>query len=331
MGVGVEAGIYGSAAAVAATDLIPFESESFEKSFARIRSDVLRGEAGRRSDDQGNQTVSGSLPVTLQYDRKSGSAFFGADLLLALGMGSESHSTGVTTMSLADRSTGLVTIAINKDISVWQLDNGKIGRFSITGGKYDPVKAEFDMVFRELTRGSTLANTSTTLAALEASFGDTAYIRHRDLTFRIGDLSDALSSEDVVNVENWTLEMDNNLVSDDYGAGSQYPLEPVRGGFRQVTFSITVPRYSNDNFIDWFKEETELQADLTYTSSTNRFIIELHTLKITDFGAPIGGPGIVRQRVDLQAFIKSTDNTFMSGSDEFVIKTKNERTASPLA
>ncbi|MFC2076627.1 phage tail tube protein [candidate division KSB1 bacterium] len=331
MGAGVESGGYSTAAAVTATDLIPFERESFEKSFARIRSNVLRGEAGRRSDDQGGQTVAGSLPVTLMYDKKSGSNFFGADLLLALGMGSASHSTGVTTMSLADQSTDISTVAINKDVSVWQLDNGKIGRFSISGRVNEPVKAEFDMVFRDLTRGSTLANTSSTLAALEAAFGDPAYIRHRDLTFRIGDLSDALSTGDVVRIEEWTLNVNNNLVSDDYGSGSQYALEPVRDGFREVTFSATIPRYQNDNFIDWFNNDSTLQADLTYTSSTNWFIVELHTLKITDFGAPMEGPGTVRQRVEMAAFIKSTDNSYMTGSNEFIIKTKNERTASPLA
>ncbi len=332
MGIGKEAGVYGTAAPALATNMIPFESESLEKSFARIRSDILRGEAGRRVDVQGNQFVSGTIPVTVTYDsiNSTWGRWFGTDLLLNLAMGAAAYSTHVVSLTFSNNSTEIFTLAMTKDVSVWQFQGGKIGDWRLMGNKTDPVKAEFDMTFYDLARGTTNINTAATLATLEGLFFAPAYIRHRDLTFRVGPSTATLSTSHNVRIDDWRLEVNQNFITDDYGSGSKRPLEPVKNGFREVAFSITVPRYENDNFANWSTNDTKLQADLTYINSTQQFIVEIPTLKISGFGAPVGGPDTVRQRVDFTCFMRSTGNTAMSAiTDEFRIKTKNMRIAVP--
>jgi len=332
VGAAKASGTWDSPTQAAATDLVPFESESFEVAFERIRGEILRGEAGRRADDQGPKKIGGSLPVILQYDQVVGSQAFGTDLLLAAALGACSYSGGVNTMTLADDITTLLTVAVHKGVSAWEFQTGKITGFRLRGAKGEPLKGEFELVFKDYTRSSS-DNTPASLQTLRDNFAAKGprNLTFDQVTFRLGDLADALAAGDALDIESFELAVNHNLRVDDFAAGSNLALEPLRDGFREVTLSFELSRYDADTLIGFYENDTELQCDITVTDGTNSLAVYLTTLKITGFGAPVEGAGLIRQRVDCACYRKSSSNTYMTdSSEELYIKAANDRTASPI-
>jgi hypothetical protein len=154
------------------------------------------------------------------------------------------------------------------------------------------------------------------------------------LTFRVGDLTDALGSGDDTSINNFTLTLNNNLATDHhYNVTTGEILEAKRNGRRDVTFSFTLPRYEADTYIAFRDNDTKLQANLSFTDGTYTNQIYLTTAKITDIEANIADGSIVSHTVTMKCFRRDTTNNThdTTTTEEFYIKETNARTASPLA
>ena len=159
------------------------------------------------------------------------------------------------------------------------------------------------------------------------------------MTFRIGDHSDALGDGDRVCISSFELSLNNNLTSDEQASpcaensDAKTQIQPVRNGFREVTLSIEMPRYNADTFQTWKAANTALQSDIIFTDGTSSFKIFLPNLEIIDSGAALAGAGAVKQTVTFKAlaWISTSDLTFTDGSTtnagELWIETIDGRTA----
>jgi len=131
----------------------------------------------------------------------------------------------------------------------------------------------------------------------------------------------AMTSADEYGFNSFNLQLNNNLKVDDQDAlTGEYRVEPGRGGFREVTGSFSLPRYSAETFIDWAANETVLQMHLkfvgsTLVSSARSFEIFLSSMQITKPSAPVGGADVIQQTFEFRALIPTEEPTFISSGN----------------
>lgn len=328
----------------APTDLVTLVSENLADNFERVANEHIYGGAGQLQDVQGVQPISGEIEVQVVYDTKGSTKFWGSDLLLALALGSvswKSGNGGFNELMIADTLDDLSgvpvagTASIDKQVSTkpWQYNGIYVNGFTLTGSAREGLRATFPLICYDVDR-ETATVSAADLAALYAAVA--AYlpqpILFSDLTFRIGDLADALAAADQIGIAAFTLTFNRNLSeptfsTPDYSTGHSAPklsIEPVVNGLREVTLQITIPRYIADTFYTWRDNDTKLQADLKFSASSGarKFNIYLPTLKVQDISAPVGSAGLVTQTVTLRAFLKDAANTFMTTTNSTAITTE---------
>ena len=157
-------------------------------------------------------------------------------------------------------------------------------------------------------------------------------------SFRIADQVDAIADGDKFGIDSFTLSIDNKLsdpawtTDDSVNTDQQTAIEPKRNGFREVKFSIKLPRYASDQFFTWQNSDTVLQADLKFAVGSYEFNILLPYLKVTDPKAGIGGADLIKPEISFDVLINSgrnTDMTFQDSTaiaDEVAIECKSART-----
>ena len=126
----------------------------------------------------------------------------------------------------------------------------------------------------------------------------------------------ALSSADNLPISDFTLTINNNLKVDDQTTVSGlYIAEPHRSGFREITGTITVPRYTSNTSLTDYQADTLLMASAVFEGSTltgsgvglkNTLKLWLHALKITNHNEPIAGPDAITQTFNFKCFYPST-------------------------
>ena len=127
--------------------------------------------------------------------------------------------------------------------------------------------------------------------------------------FRIDDFStgSALTSADNMGISAFEITINNNLKGDDMDAVSgKFRVEPTRSAHREITGSITLPRYNADTFFSWEAADTLLMAHLQSTGSTitanaRKFEIFINSLKLEAGKASISGAGVVQQTFNFRA------------------------------
>ncbi len=127
--------------------------------------------------------------------------------------------------------------------------------------------------------------------------------------FRIDSFStgSALTSADDYGISAFEMTINNNLKIDDMDVVSgKFRVEPTRSAHREITGSITLPRYNADTFFSWEAADTLLMAHLqstgsTITSSARKFEIFINSLKLEAGKASISGAGVVQQTFNFRA------------------------------
>jgi hypothetical protein len=127
--------------------------------------------------------------------------------------------------------------------------------------------------------------------------------------FRIDDFSTSvsLSSADDQGISAFEMTINNNLKGDDMDAVSgKFRVEPTRSAHREITGSITLPRYNADTFFEWEAADDKLMAHLQATGSTitanaRKFEIFINSLKLEAGQASISGAGVTQQTFNFRA------------------------------
>lgn len=281
--------------------MIPIDSESIETTINQIEDMGLEGSAAKRESAQGIIELAGTLSGTLDYSN------WGSILQAAFGV----DTAGVYTFE--DNLGDIIALELEKSVSRWRVSHAKIQRLSIEGTKGEALKIAFDIIGKTPSRSATAfpsISLSTRSMVLFSNSSTASYIR-------IGDQSDALAEGDNQSIESFKFEINNNLKADDFDNASRYVLEPLRNGFREVTFSFKLPRYSADTFQDAKANGTRLQAILYFTDGTTYCQLEIPEFKIFEgANSNVSGPEILTQEISGICYKNKNNTPLVAITDE---------------
>lgn len=332
--------------ALAVDELVPLVSEGFSKVFERIEQDYIHGKAGKSVDDQAPaQVVGAAVSVPIVYDTIAG-AVFGTDLLISAAMGAGAFVSTRSQFTLAEELTIPITIAFEKDVSVHEAVSCYADSMELSASAGGHLVGNFTYNAHNFlqTGDAGIVNVVGDLTGLVPT-AQPERVLFSDLTIRIADDANALAAGDQIKISEFTLTLNNALTDPDFASpansghtDSGLSDEYVRNGFREVTFSITLPRYDADTFLTFLKNDEKLAADLKFSDGTNEINIFIPTLKVTEWNGNVDSPGLVPVTVNFTCFRKHPDNTaadeFTSTNkitEEFGIETLNLRSGHALA
>jgi len=325
------------------TDRIPYLSESLSEQIQMIEDDVLIGTAGRNALNKGPISFTGKINTETRYTQKSGSYFCGNDLLMALAMGgTHTYASSVNTLKLGENIGQFATIAIDKQVAIWEFLSCYFGGFELSSKVGDYLHCDFDVVAYNLLRSGT-ENEAAQFTALAASGGKR--VLFGDLTFRLGDTADALAVGDNIGLKDFKLSLKNNLSGPQFSSldnsathtDALLTRQPLRNGFREVTLEFSLPRYESSGWgtqlETWKAASTVLQFKglSSIDSAAKRFELNCPHVIIEDIQSPVTGPEVIETTVKCRllrgAAVNNTVMLLIDGSttvvEEFVIEAKN--------
>ncbi len=335
---------YGTA--VDADTVVPFLSEDFERIIDQIEGEAMQGAVSATNVRTGVQSVSGSISMEAVYDTISGD-IKGVDSFLLGALGAAAYATNYNKFTANDDLDPSFTIAFDKRVDVWEVAGAKVNTLQITGsaGAGGKVTMTAGLVCQQLrmTGDSGISNTTSELRALNPT-AEPALISYSDVTIRMDTVaSGSLSSSDQKNISSFTLDINNNLAVDHHATPlaaetAGLILEPVRNGMREVTLTLTFPRYdsASNTIIKYLSAGTAVQCEIKMSNGSNEFNIYLPNCYLHNpTNAPIGGPEVYPVTVTLKAYRNNGTNTNMTFTnaqaitEEIAIETKNARTTTP--
>ena len=231
------------------------------------------------------------------------------------------------------------TFSLDKRVSLWSwlavMVESMTIRLSTEG-----VFFEFELVPFCLDRASALNTTSAAWAYSASPIILQERMRFADSVFRMDDYSSsvALASADQLGISAFELTLKNNLsIGDRDTKSGLYRVQPARMGFRQVSGSFTVPRYTADTRLTKQAADTIQMADLIITGSLltglaatyNKFELFLRSLKINAIEANAAGPGVINEVIKFTCLQPAGDPSGMpsesTGSDnsEMMVRLTN--------
>jgi hypothetical protein len=275
---------------LAATQKVCYIEESLDETINEILDNSICGTAARGIGSPGTKIIEGGFSFPLRVDD--------SNLILKLFFGVLSIDTpgaGTNTYELQNSIDGQsLTVAIDKTVSVFEFAGYKSSSLTISSNPGDGVVVAVEGFAKSLDLASVL-NTSVTLAAL-AEPG--VFFTHAQTVVRIADLVDALAPGDAFEVSDWSVELNRGLEAVEVNSTDR--TEALENAFRESTFTITIPQYQSDFFIDAHQAHTSLQADITMTNGANVTTIRMPLLIVTDYDANISGPEFVPHEVTMQ-------------------------------
>lgn len=303
LGVGAESTV---GTPVVVTDKVPFRSEDLNEMFNQVQDNSLCGPAARPKPQQGTGIVEGSIEYHLRYTQNQLllKTFFGTYL-------TDTPVVGTNTYSLDPNIDGSsLTVAIDKQVSVWEFAGWKPSELTISGSNTEGIIIEADGMAISLDLASAL-NTTGVLSGLSVSED---IVLFQDVTLRIGDLADALDSSDDLSVSEFEININRALEATE--VNSRNRLEALENAFRETTLEITIPRYELNTFINFHKNHTQLQASLSVSDGTNTIEFLIPNMLVMEYEAAVEGPEFVPHAVTFTAHPDTnSDNSFISLND----------------
>ncbi len=287
MGVGAESTL---GTPVAATQQICFISESLSEVIKEVLDSSLCGHAARSIGQPGTKEISGGFV----FPWRTGLAlvplqkFFGTFL-------PDTPNVGQNTYSLDNSIDGDgYTVAIDKQVDVYEFAGYKASTLTITGNPGDGVRIALDGFAISLSLISVL-NTSVTLAALS---DEGTIILFQDATFRIADLADALQTSDELEISDYNIEVNRQLQPVEVNSHNR--TEAHENGFRESTLKFTIPQYQSDFIVEAHRTHTPLQFDVVIVNGSSTKTLQGPKLIVTEYKNNVGGPEFVKLDVTCQ-------------------------------
>ena len=328
------------------TDRIPFTSESLTSDWENNLVAYLNGTVGQQESDITQKKWSGSIEGPMVYD-KLDTTYFGIDTLIAAAMGANAFDDPYIEMTLADELPKSITLAIEKQVSVWCFLGCYVRTLEIKGSANDGIwtySAELQPYNMDKDNATT-----TNSGALPA--GITKEIVYRMLyantDFMLAPVSSGtLSTSNKVAVTEFSFKLDNGLSDPEYATEDTshtdgfLPIQPVRNGPRIVTLDLTIPRYSADTWENYLTGQTPLNLWIKNASAADEeYHIKIPYAKVVKTDASGSGGDVIRPKYSLVCYRGASYNDGAGNttllledgattiSEEFTVETKNERTA----
>ena len=257
-------------------------------------------------------------------------------------LGSAIFATPFNQFITTDQLDPSFTMAILKRAGVvWEQQGNKVSELEISGTSRGKLEMSASLVAKNLliTGESGIVNSPAAVSAL-ASTDNPNPVSFDDLTIRIGEHGAALGASDQDCISDFTLSINNNLSDPQHctaksGENPIFGIEPVRNGFREVTITLTFPRYDSDEFFLGLSNETLYQIDIKAVRASDELNIYLPVAKVTSNIAQITGPELFPLVVEFRCLANGGTNTDMTFTNlsaipgSVGIETQNGRTAAP--
>ena len=297
-------GTYRTPVVVGAGDGLEPTSESISQDAQLIDSEALTGSRSRGAGDRGNELHNGDMELEMKYE--------GLDVLLAMVLGTAAAPVQQATddaylheFTVLDTAMeGLFgTLVIDKQLEVWEYPSVKVNSLTIsaTSGALTTVTANF--VESNLNRNTSIGtNNETTVLAITLP-ANRDFLLWEQLAIRMNPKTGiALAAADLVYPNEFTVTINNNMVTDDVSTRFGREIEePCPDNFLEVTGSINFARYNDENnkFVDALFSKEIQKLDAIWTGpiadgATNFALsILMPSLQIASGDVNIGGPGRV--------------------------------------
>lgn len=318
--MGAPQSAYGTVAAAGAGDLVPLVSEGIERTVDLVADNAVRGRAGISGRDVTKQGGAGTLTLDGVY--RGLDALFACALGLCPGDSPELVAAGVyrhtfvpdedlaaqcwtagdgltagTGIAAGDKKVRRGTLVLDKGVSLWEwasvMAQSMTLRVSAQG-----VQVEVEAAPRALDLASAVNTDSSGWTVGE----DPRPLMLTDAVLWVDGYSaaTALSSADAVGFSAFELRLANNLAVAQDSQSGLYVAEPRRNGKRQVTGSITLPRYEADTFLGDHADQATLMAMLRFTGGEigatgyeRTLWVWLPSFTLDNVSAQVSGPGLL--------------------------------------
>jgi hypothetical protein len=306
---------------VAPAEFVPIiPGESVKDTAELSEQEVLKSRAGREISELTGIKVGGSISFEANYQE--------TDLLWALLFGGTCSVSGsnpyVHTVLLGEDITRSLSLHLEKMVNVWSISGVKINTASFSISADSPVGVfSLDGITAKSVEHSTTHRTALTNLA---DPGKPRILWHHSVV-RIGNLSGALGSSHIQEVNSIEISINNNLAIDQRDATTGlYVVEPLRSGRREITVNFNLPRYKADTLYGFYVAGTPIQMDIRFTRGIYYLLLEFPTLIVKEFTAAAGDAGIIPVSVSLQAY-RNEGNTHMATiTEECRLTIANDRT-----
>jgi len=298
MGVGKES-TWGTA--VAATQKVPFISETLSKIFTPIQNPSLVGVASPRQSDQGVLVADGGFTAMMTYKTR--------DFAFEQFFGTYTPSTTAAPHAYTLNDTvdnKALTVAHEKTVSVHEFAGFKPSQLTVTGTPGDGVQYTMDGMAKNQSLTSTL-NTSAVLSTLAEPATN---IKFHEGVFSLQTVGSTVA---LVAYAHSAFSLTVNRQHEASEVNSQNRLEPKENNFRESLLSVTLPRHTTDQFQTWHDSHQKLFGKLKFTdTSTQAHVKEFRLNKLIVEQAPanVDGPGFIAVEVQFRLFNDlENDNT----------------------
>ena len=288
-GVGDETAYYGAEALV--TQQIKTLTWEIDDVVADLLDESLTGSNAQITPEAGVKDITGAWSCVLTYTEQH--------LLLLHFFGTYNTPNKRYTIKSSIEGDGL-TWAIDKVVSVATAYGVKINQlaFNIAPGW---ITLSGTAIAQEMVRNSSL-NTAAVLANLAPELNVRA--KYTDTTFRLGIVTAALGAAQDIDISEATITF-TRAMAETHVAGTRSIFEPDEDGFFDISGSLTLPRYSTDQYKTWAHAKTvlALRVFMDAEGTTDSLELILPGVTITNPPDPVSGPGFIPKTIDFIARI----------------------------
>jgi len=331
----------------AAADRIPIIGETLTPSYEKARFNEMKGVGGSFPDYQTGKLVSGSLDCLCSIDKDTE----GFEMLLALAMGAVSWRAGESCNRYTvddELDAGYhATISIDKQVSMWNFIGCKINGFTLSVNSDRLLQISFDILGYDWDVDNTILGGSLATTPF-SNINNTVLTpwKLKDFTFRIGDTDNILTSDDDIEVSDFTISFDRKLSGHEFPSATTNSIEPKESDRRDVSIDFTLPRYDSDTLFTEFGEDDLLQI-LVFAqdvgANNEDFYIYLPAVKLRNPSNPASGTGLLVPSFSADCFLATKsennymvflDGTTKVGNDtnprDIAIEINSQRTSAPI-
>ena len=144
------------------------------------------------------------------------------------------------------------TLVIDKQVSQHQFPGCHVNNFTMSGNAGGAIQIDVGLICYEMN-----------LQNIDSSTWNWVDGKCKKLLFP--DLVMKIDGNEI-NISEFSLNINNNLTQSD-DSNNIHPLEPMRPGKRNVSFSFKLPKYDTDEFLNKVDTDSDVSVSLEFTSS----------------------------------------------------------------
>lgn len=214
---------------------------------------------------------------------------------------------------VVDQTTTALTFALERPLAVEEYAGLQINQLELLGNPADGCSVNLDCFFRAKSNVS-VVNTHATLSALLTADPPGAELLFDDVVIRLADLADALAGGDAVQVLSYSLSMNRNM--EQRLVNSLTPLAARENAKRTTTLTLTLPYDSTLQHEAWWRAQTNLQADITWTLGGITRTLPIPLCRITNVtGRDVPGEGANSPVLTITPLVDLSDLNTNAGFD----------------